>query len=209
MLSSAFARLSATIRRVLGRKRATGVAALQTMPTFAIATQLRYNFLTGRCLNWAGSLAKTVVGISDIDSLCREKGLRLTGQRRTILDILMRATDHPDAIELHRRAARTNPRISLSTVYRTLNALEYKGVLQKHHFSNGPARFEAVDRDHHDHLIDISSGKVIEFRSEEIERLQRGIAHEHGFEIISHRLEIYVKPTRRKRAVKRAGNMKS
>jgi len=130
----------------------------------------------------------------DIVKFCKDNGLRLTGQRRVVVKVLLQSTDHPDALELHRRVTKIDPRISLSTIYRTLNVLEAKGVLEKHNFGDGPARFEAVDQEHHDHLIDVTTGKVLEFRSDEIERLQQQIAQQHGFEIISHKLEIYVRP---------------
>jgi len=135
---------------------------------------------------------------SDIKRICRDNGLRLTAPRKIIVETLLEATDHPDAVELHRRVTTISPRIALSTVYRTLVALSEKGVLEKHNFGNGPARFETVDREHHDHLIDVVSGNVIEFRSGEIERLQEEIARQHGFEIVSHKLEIYVRPAKRR-----------
>jgi Fur family ferric uptake transcriptional regulator len=130
----------------------------------------------------------------DIVKICKESGLRLTGQRRVIVDLLQQASDHPDALELHRRATKIDDRIALSTIYRTLSILEDKGILERHVFGNGPARFERADAEHHDHFIDVESGRVVEFRSDQIERLQQQIAQEHGFEIISHRLEIYVRP---------------
>lgn len=136
----------------------------------------------------------------DIAAICKENGLRLTAPRRIIVKVLSEATDHPDAVELHRRVTRLDPGISLATVYRTLKLLQDKGVLEKHNFGNGPARFEPADQDHHDHLINLETGQVIEFRSDEIERLQEEIARKHGFEIINHRLEIYVRPLKEKRA---------
>lgn len=135
----------------------------------------------------------------DIIKICKECGLRLTGQRRVIVELLQQASDHPDALELHRRATKVDPRIALSTIYRTLSLLEEKGVLERHVFGSGPARFERADAEHHDHFIDVESGQVVEFRSDEIERLQQQIAREHGFEIISHRLEIYVRPLKRRK----------
>lgn len=135
----------------------------------------------------------------DIKRICRDNGLRLTGPRKIIVETLLKATDHPDAVELHLRVTKIAPRVSLSTVYRTLGALRQKGVLEKHNFGSGPARFETVDREHHDHLIDVVSGNVIEFRSSEIERLQEEIARQHGFEIVRHKLEIYVRPAKRQK----------
>lgn len=139
----------------------------------------------------------------DIAGLCKEHGLRLTAPRRVIVKVLGESTDHPDAIELHRRVTRIDPGISIATVYRTLNLLQEKGVLERHNFGNGPARFETADQEHHDHLINIDTGDVIEFRSDEIERIQEEIARRHGFEIVSHRLEIYVRPAGRKQSRKR------
>ena len=130
---------------------------------------------------------------TDIATLCREHGLRLTGPRKVIMEILSHTTDHPDAVELHRRVAEVDSRISIATVYRTLSLLQEKGVLEKHTFGDGRARFESAEQEHHDHLIDVDTGDVIEFRSDEIERLQEEIARRHGFEIVSHRLEIYVR----------------
>lgn len=108
--------------------------------------------------------------------------------------VLSESSDHPDAVELHRRAAAIDPGIAIATVYRTLNLLEERGILERHTFGDGPARFESAEQEHHDHLIDVESGDVIEFRSAEIERLQEEIARARGFEIVSHKLEIYVRP---------------
>ena len=116
----------------------------------------------------------------------------------------MEARDHPNAVELYRRATEIDPRVSLATVYRALNLLEVKGVLEKHNFGNGPARYEPVDREHHGHFIDVKTGKVVEFRSDEFERLQQQIARQHGFKVISHRLEIYVRPLKSRRRGDRA-----
>ncbi len=130
----------------------------------------------------------------DIAARCKEHGLRLTGPRRIIIQILAGAADHPDAVELHRRVTKIDPGIAIATVYRTLKLFEEKGVLEKHTFGDGPARFESASSGHHDHLINIETGEVIEFRSEEIERLQEEIARKFGFSIISRKLDIYVKP---------------
>lgn len=118
-------------------------------------------------------------------------GTRLTEQRKTILRVLASAIDHPDAHELFLRAARIDPTIALSTVYRTLKLLEEHGIIQRHAFDDGRARFENTDAAHHDHLIDIETGQVIEFQSDKIERLQAEIAAELGYEIVRHRLELY------------------
>lgn len=131
-----------------------------------------------------------------LEQACRDHGLRMTGQRRTIITVLADAHDHPDAVELHRRAAAIDPGISLATVYRTLKLLQDKGILARHAFADGRARYETAEGAHHDHLIDIESGRVIEFQSPEIERLQDEIARKLGFKIVSHRLEIYARPLR-------------
>ncbi|TFF18265.1 transcriptional repressor [Jiella endophytica] len=130
-------------------------------------------------------------GTGDLEAVLKEAGLRITRQRRVILAILAGGGDHPDALALFRRASRQDPSISLSTVYRTMKVLEERGAIQRHTFEGGPARFEPADGVHHDHLIDLETGKVIEFRSERIERLQEEIAAELGYEIVSHRLELY------------------
>ncbi|ALN71566.1 MULTISPECIES: Fur family transcriptional regulator [unclassified Aureimonas] len=127
----------------------------------------------------------------DYESLLREAGVRITRPRKTILRILSEGGDHPDALEIFRRASAIDPSISLSTVYRTMRLLEEKGAIHRHAFANGPSRFEQADSAHHDHLIDMDTGAVIEFRSERIEALQDEIARELGYEIVFHRLELY------------------
>ncbi|MFD1343603.1 Fur family transcriptional regulator [Litorisediminicola beolgyonensis] len=126
----------------------------------------------------------------------RAQGIRITRQRAALLEIMARADDHPDAVELHRRASDELPGISLSTVYRTLAALEEHGVIQRHQFQGETARFEPADAEHHDHMIDVESGEVIEFHSERIEELQAALAREMGYEIVHHRLELYVRKRR-------------
>ncbi len=128
-----------------------------------------------------------------MEDALREAGVRMTRQRRVLVQVLADANDHPDANELHRRAHSIDPKISLATVYRTLSVLEEAGVIDRHAFEGKPARFETTDRPHHDHLIDIETGDVIEFRSEKIERLQAEIAAELGYDIIHHRLELYAR----------------
>ncbi|MFD2647925.1 Fur family transcriptional regulator [Devosia albogilva] len=120
--------------------------------------------------------------------------MRMTDQRRVIARIIEAATDHPDVEELYRRASEVDPRISLSTVYRTVNLFEEAGLVTKHDFKDGRARFEPIPEEHHDHLIDIRSGKVIEFRNEEIEAIQELIAKRLGYRLIDHRLELYAVP---------------
>jgi Fur family ferric uptake transcriptional regulator len=132
--------------------------------------------------------------LTRIEQLCVEKGLRMTDQRRVIARVLSDAIDHPDAEELYRRASSIDPHISIATVYRTVKLFEDAGILERHDFRDGRSRYEEVPESHHDHLIDVQTGKVIEFRNEEIERLQRLIADELGFELIDHRLELYGVP---------------
>ena len=132
--------------------------------------------------------------LSRIEKLCADKGLRMTEQRRVIARVLSDASDHPDAEELYRRAAASDPHISIATVYRTVKLFEDAGILERHDFRNGRARYEEVPDAHHDHLIDVQSGRVIEFRNDEIERLQRRVAEELGFELVDHRLELYGVP---------------
>jgi Fur family ferric uptake transcriptional regulator len=131
---------------------------------------------------------------SRIERLCSERGLRMTGQRRTIARVLTASADHPNVEEVYRRANRVDPRISLSTVYRTLKLFETKGILERHDFGAGRRRYEQVPRQHHDHLIDVKTGRVIEFRNEEIEKLQERVARDLGFELIGHKLELYGVP---------------
>jgi Fur family ferric uptake transcriptional regulator len=132
--------------------------------------------------------------LSRIETLCAEKGLRMTEQRRVIARVLSDATDHPDAEELYRRASAVDPHISIATVYRTVRLFEDAGILARHDFRDGRSRYEEAHDTHHDHLIDVQSGRVIEFKSEEIETLQRKVAAELGFELIDHRLELYGVP---------------
>lgn len=130
--------------------------------------------------------------------------MRLTGQRRLIAKVLAEAHDHPDVPELHRRVANRDDRVSLATVYRTVKRFEEAGIIERHAFRDGRARYEAAPNNHHDHLIDLATGKVIEFRSEEIERLQAEIAKRLGYDLVGHRLELYATPTlvgRRKKPV--------
>ena len=129
-----------------------------------------------------------------IEKLCVAKGLRMTDQRRVIARVLSAADDHPDAEELHRRAAAEDPRISLATVYRTVRLFEDAGIIERHDFRDGRSRYEEVGDDHHDHLIDLKSGEVVEFVNEEIERLQEAIARKLGYKLVDHRLELYGVP---------------
>jgi Fur family ferric uptake transcriptional regulator len=126
-----------------------------------------------------------------IEERCEAHGLRMTGQRRTIAQVLSDCDDHPDVEELHRRAAARDPNISIATVYRTVKLFEEYGILDRLDFRDGRARYEDADRDHHDHLIDVVSGEVIEFVDREIEHLQRRVAERYGYELVGHRLELY------------------
>ena len=136
---------------------------------------------------------------SDLEQRCIELGLKMTDQRRTIARILSEAEDHPDVEELHHRAAAVDPRISLATVYRTLRLFEEVNLLERHDFRGGRARYEQIPDEHHDHLIDLESGNVIEFQSAEIEALQRSVAEKLGYRLIDHRLELYAVPAGSKR----------
>lgn len=129
-----------------------------------------------------------------LEEQCVARNMRMTEQRRVIARVLEAASDHPDVEELHRRASAVDPRISLSTVYRTVNLFEEAGLVTKHDFKDGRARFEQIPDEHHDHLIDIRSGKVIEFRNEEIEAIQEAIAKKLGYKLVDHRLELYAVP---------------
>ena len=128
---------------------------------------------------------------SRIEVLCTEQGLRMTGQRRVIARVLSSANDHPDVEEVYQRANEIDARISLSTVYRTLKLFAEKGILERHDFGHKRGRYEEASREHHDHLIDVATGRVIEFSNEEIEALQERIARELGFKLVGHRLELY------------------
>ena len=128
---------------------------------------------------------------NSIEQKCAQKGLRMTKQRVVIAQVLSSSNDHPDAEELYRRTIAINNRISLATIYRTLKIFNDNGILEKHEFKEGKFRYEMVYKEHHDHLIDVETGKVIEFQDEEIEKLQEKIANKLGYNIINHRLEIY------------------
>ena len=126
-----------------------------------------------------------------IEERCREKGLKMTEQRRVIARVLSDARDHPDAGAVYQRSAAIDPRISMATVYRTIRLFEECNVLDRHDFGDGRARYEEASREHHDHLIDVESGNVIEFQNPDIERLQREVARQLGFKLVDHRLELY------------------
>ncbi len=132
-----------------------------------------------------------------IEKACQEKGMRMTGQRRVIARVIAEAKDHPDVEELHRRASAIDPHISIATVYRTVKLFEEAGILERLDFRDGRARYEPIGDEHHDHLIDLNTGEIIEFTSQEIEELQERIARELGYKLVDPRLELYgVKITR-------------
>lgn len=126
-----------------------------------------------------------------LEMLCVDKGMRMTEQRRIIARVLENAQDHPDVEELYRRAVKVDDNISISTVYRTVKLFEDAGIIERHDFRDGRSRYETVPEEHHDHLIDLRTGNVIEFNSEAIEKLQEVIARELGFKLVDHRLELY------------------
>ncbi len=126
-----------------------------------------------------------------IEQLCIEKGLRMTEQRRVIARVLSTADDHPDAEEVHRRASDIDNRISLATVYRTVRLFEDAGIIERHDFRDGRSRYEEATEDHHDHLIDLKTGDIVEFYDEEIEAMKSAIARRLGYKLVDHRLELY------------------
>lgn len=127
----------------------------------------------------------------DIEALCAERGLRITDQRRVIAKVLSESDDHPDVESLHERAAAIDPGISIATVYRTVRLFEEAGILDRHDFGDGRARYEAAPEAHHDHMIDVETGNVIEFVDPELEALQRQIAEKLGFRLVDHRMELF------------------
>ena len=127
----------------------------------------------------------------DVEALCADKGLRITEQRKVIARVLSEAEDHPDVEALHERASAIDPGISIATVYRTVRLFEDAGILERHDFGDGRARYEAAAETHHDHLIDVETGKVIEFVDAELEALQKKIAEKLGFRLVDHRMELY------------------
>lgn len=134
---------------------------------------------------------------SRLEQLCLDKGLKMTEQRRVIARVLSESIDHPDVEQVYRRAMTIDPHISIATVYRTVRLFEEANILARHDFGDGRSRYEEMPSDHHDHLIDLQSGRVIEFRNEEIERLQRAVADQLGYDLVGHRLELYAVPRKR------------
>jgi Fur family transcriptional regulator, ferric uptake regulator len=131
---------------------------------------------------------------SRLEQLCIDKGLKMTDQRRVIAKVLSEAIDHPDVESVYRRAVEVDSKISIATVYRTVRLFEEANILERHDFGDGRARYEEATGDHHDHLIDVQSGRVIEFRNEEIEMLQRDVAARLGYSLVGHRLELFAVP---------------
>ena len=127
----------------------------------------------------------------DLEALCAERGLRITEQRRVIARVLSESIDHPDVEKLHQRATEIDPDISIATVYRTVRLFEEAGILDRHDFGDGRARYEAAPEAHHDHMIDVETGRVIEFVDPELEALQRQIAERLGFRLVDHRMELF------------------
>ena len=132
-----------------------------------------------------------------IERICQEKGLRMTEQRRVIARVMSVSEDHPDVEMLYQRVNAVDARISIATVYRTVRLFEEFDILERHEFGNGRARYEEISKRHHDHLINLQSGEVLEFRNEEIEELQRQVAEKLGYKLIEHRLELYAVPLRK------------
>ena len=129
--------------------------------------------------------------MNSIEEKCKIKGVRLTDQRRVIAKVMSNANDHPDVDELHKRVNKIDKKISIATVYRTVKLLEESGIVEKHDFKGGKARYEESPEEHHDHLIDINSGEIIEFVDKEIENLQNKVAKKLGYKLVDHKLELY------------------
>ena len=129
--------------------------------------------------------------MSKIEDKCEQKGVRLTDQRRLIAKVMSQSSDHPDVDELHQRISKIDEKVSIATVYRTVKLFEESGIIEKHDFKGGKARYEQSPDIHHDHLIDVNTGEIVEFVDEEIEKLQKKVAEKLGYELVDHRLELY------------------
>ena len=129
--------------------------------------------------------------MTDIEQKCISKGVKLTGQRKIIARVMAEAEDHPDVDELYKRVTKIDPKISIATVYRTVKLFEEAGILAKHDFKGGKARYEEISESHHDHLIDVKTGEIIEFVDDEIEKLQKKVAEKYGYDLVDHKLELY------------------
>ena len=126
-----------------------------------------------------------------IEQKCLDKGVKLTDQRKIIAKVMSVSDDHPDVDELYKRVSKIDPRISIATIYRTVKLFEECGILTKHEFKGGKARYEKLNESHHDHLIDIKTGEIIEFVDDEIEKLQKKVAEKYGYDLVDHKLELY------------------
>ena len=129
--------------------------------------------------------------MSKIEDKCQQKGVRLTEQRRLIAKVMSQSSDHPDVDELHKRISKIDEKVSIATVYRTVKLFEESGIFEKHDFKGGKARYEQSPDIHHDHLIDVNTGEIVEFVDEEIEKLQNEVAKKLGYKLVDHRLELY------------------
>ena len=129
--------------------------------------------------------------MTDIEQKCISKGVKLTGQRKIIAQVMSKADDHPNVDELYKRVTKIDSKISIATVYRTVKLFEEAGILAKHDFKGGKARYEEISESHHDHLIDVKTGEIIEFVDDEIEKLQKKVAEKYGYELVDHKLELY------------------
>jgi len=129
--------------------------------------------------------------MTDIEQKCISKGVKLTGQRKIIAQVMSKADDHPNVDELYKRVTKIDAKISIATVYRTVKLFEEAGILAKHDFKGGKARYEEISESHHDHLIDVKTGEIIEFVDDEIEKLQKKVAEKYGYDLVDHKLELY------------------
>jgi Fur family ferric uptake transcriptional regulator len=129
--------------------------------------------------------------MSKIEDKCKQRGVRLTDQRRLIAKVMSQSSDHPDVDELHKRVSKIDERVSIATVYRTVRLFEESGIIEKHGFKGGKARYEQSPDIHHDHLVDVNTGEIVEFVDEEIEKLQNKVAEKLGYKLVDHRLELY------------------
>ncbi len=135
--------------------------------------------------------------MSKIEDRCKQRGVKLTDQRRLIAKVMSQSSDHPDVDELHKRVSKIDEKISIATVYRTVKLFEESGIIEKHDFKGGKARYEQSPDIHHDHLIDVNTGEIVEFVDEEIEKLQNKVAEKLGYKLVDHRLELYGTKTKK------------
>ena len=135
---------------------------------------------------------------SEIEKKCEQKGVRLTDQRKLVAKVMSESEDHPDVDELHKRISKLDSKISIATVYRTVKLFEESGILEKHEFKGTKARYERAPQEHHDHLIDVNTGEIIEFVNEDIEKLQKDVADKLGYKLVDHRLELYGQKIKKK-----------